>query len=185
MRTLFIIPLVLMSLVSFPSWGLTMDDLVKRDGLWYEKFTATPFTGEIEGKEQGEFKEGKRDGSWISYHENGQFNAKVNFKNGKRDGSWIRYHENGKMNSKGNFKNGKRDGSWISYYANGVLGFEGKYKNGKYEGFWIRHYNNGRLSEKSNWKNGKVEGYTEHYNVDGTVNYILTGTYKNGVKVSD
>ena len=29
MRTLFIIPLVLMSLVSFPSWGLTMDDLVK------------------------------------------------------------------------------------------------------------------------------------------------------------
>jgi len=28
MRTLFIIPLVLMSLVSFPSWGLTMDDLV-------------------------------------------------------------------------------------------------------------------------------------------------------------
>ena len=35
MKTLLIIPLVLMSLVSFPNWGLTMDDLVKRDGLWY------------------------------------------------------------------------------------------------------------------------------------------------------
>ena len=30
MRTLFIIPLVLMSLVSFPSWGLTKNELVER-----------------------------------------------------------------------------------------------------------------------------------------------------------
>ena len=44
MRTLFIIPLVLMSLMSFPSWGLTIDDLVMRAGLYYEKFTATAFT---------------------------------------------------------------------------------------------------------------------------------------------
>ena len=48
MRTLFIIPLVLMSLVSFPSWGETMDDLVIRAGLYYEKFTATPFTGKVD-----------------------------------------------------------------------------------------------------------------------------------------
>ena len=45
MKPLFIIPLVLMSLVSFPSWGLTMDDLVEREGLYYEKFTDIPFTG--------------------------------------------------------------------------------------------------------------------------------------------
>ena len=44
-RTLFIIPLVLMSLVSFSSWGLTMYDLVVRAGLYYEKFTDVPFTG--------------------------------------------------------------------------------------------------------------------------------------------
>ncbi len=35
MRTLFIIPLILLSLVSFPSWGLTMGDLVERGGLYY------------------------------------------------------------------------------------------------------------------------------------------------------
>ena len=33
MKSLFIIPPVLMSLVSFPSWGLSMDDLVQREGL--------------------------------------------------------------------------------------------------------------------------------------------------------
>ena len=49
MRTLFIIPLVLMSLLSLPSWGLTMDDLVEREGIYYKKFTDVPFTGEIDG----------------------------------------------------------------------------------------------------------------------------------------
>ena len=49
MKTLFITPLVLMSLVSSPSWGLTMDDLIERDGLYYQKFNSTPFSGEVEG----------------------------------------------------------------------------------------------------------------------------------------
>ena len=48
MRTLFIKPLVLIFLVSLPSWGLTMDDLVKREGLYYKKFTDVPFTGKID-----------------------------------------------------------------------------------------------------------------------------------------
>ena len=44
MRTLFIIPLVLMSLVSFPSWGetLTMDDLVEGQKDTVIKITPTP-----------------------------------------------------------------------------------------------------------------------------------------------
>ena len=49
MRTLFIIPLVLMSLISSPSWGLDVGDLVIRDGLYYKKFSDVPFTGEVDG----------------------------------------------------------------------------------------------------------------------------------------
>ena len=64
MRTLFIIPLVLMSLVSFPSWGLSMDDLVHREGVWYKKFTDVPFTGEVdEGLERGSMKNEKNERS--------------------------------------------------------------------------------------------------------------------------
>jgi hypothetical protein len=39
----------------FPALALgeTMDDLVKRDGLHYKKFTDVPFTGEVTGKKQG------------------------------------------------------------------------------------------------------------------------------------
>ena len=80
MRTLFIIPLVLMSLVSSPSWGLTMDNLISRDGLFYKKFTDIPFTGEVEGMWSGSIKNGKYEGTWVSYHSNGQLKGKLNVK---------------------------------------------------------------------------------------------------------
>ena len=41
-----------------------MDDLVERDGVHYKKFTQVPFTGEVTGKEQGSFKNGKKEGFW-------------------------------------------------------------------------------------------------------------------------
>lgn len=62
MKKLSIIPFILMSLVAPPSWGETMDDLVERDGIYYEKFSDIPFTGEIEGSVQGRFKNGKKKG---------------------------------------------------------------------------------------------------------------------------
>ena len=69
-----------MYLVSFPSWGETVDsdDVVMRDGLYYQKFTDVPFTGEITGLVNGKVKNGKREGHWVWYHGNGQLD-----KNGK------------------------------------------------------------------------------------------------------
>ena len=138
MKTLFIIPLVLMSLVSFPSWGVAYDDLVYRAHLFYEKFSATPFTGELdEGLIRGSFKNGKPEGSWEEYWESGQLQLKTTYKNGKREGSWVRYFSTGALWGKGNYKNDNREGYW------------------------------------------------EWYNRDGSINKDRTGTFKNGVKVSD
>ena len=98
MRTIFIIPLVLLSLVSFPSWGLTTNDLVKRDGLYYQKFTDVPFTGEIdEGLEKGSLKHGKKEGLWVDYWDDGKLWRKVDYKTGKRHGMYISYHQNGQL----------------------------------------------------------------------------------------
>ena len=62
----------------------TMDDLVERNGLYYKKFSDTPFTGKITGKYQGSYKNGKRDGEWVGYHYDGQLTSKGNYKNGKK-----------------------------------------------------------------------------------------------------
>ena len=141
MRTLFIIPLVLLSLVSFPSWGLSMGDLVDRHGVYYKKFNDVLFTGEID--------EGLKRGS---------------FKNGLKQGMWISRHKDGTLSKLGLYKNGKKEGLWESYH----------------DGLWDR-----QLEFKGNFKNGKKEGFWEWYTVHGDINRFLTGTFKNGVKVSD
>ena len=56
MRLVCIIFLVLFSL---PSWSETFDDLVKRNGLYYKKFSQVPFTGKLTSQFQGSFKNGR------------------------------------------------------------------------------------------------------------------------------
>ena len=87
MKSLFIIPLVLMSLVSSPSWALSMNDLVGNDadGLAYQKFTSTPFTGKLNrGLQRGSFKNGKKEGYWEYYNQDGSLekNRTGTYKNG-------------------------------------------------------------------------------------------------------
>ena len=162
MKSLFIITLVLMSLVSFPSWGLTMDDLVQREGLHYQKFTDVPFTGEIdEGLVMGNFRNGKKDGLWGEYYKNGQLRTKGEYQNGKRSGHWVFRHETGVLWSEGRFKEGLREGLWKNFTEDGRLWREGGYKNGKQEGYWI------------------------YYTKTGKPYLPKTGIYKNGLKVSD
>ena len=105
----FLAPILLLTLL-FPAlaFGETMDDLVKRDGLYYKKFAEVPFTGKTTGKIQGSFKNGKKHGPWVSYHDNGRLEYKVTFKDDKEDGPWVGFHQNGNVNEKltGTFKNG-------------------------------------------------------------------------------
>ena len=156
-----LLTILFISLLSSPSWSVNVFDLVERNDLYYEKFSDVPFSGEVTGKYQGSFKNGKFDGTWISYDEDGQLRSKVNYKNGKLDGAWVGYHNNGQLRSKGNYKNGKLDGAEVEYWINGQLKSKGNFTNGKKEGVWVR------------------------YNKDGTVWEEYTGTYKNRNKISD
>ena len=183
MRTLFIIPLVLMSLVSVPSWGLTMDDIFFLDGLFYEKSSSpkkegetweeyyrnsTIFTGEIDGgDDRGSIKNGKREGSWETYHDNGQLRSKGDFKNGKKEGSWETYHDNGQLEGTGTYRNDRKEGAWKFYHDNGQLEGTGTYKNNKKEGAWKFFTPQGTTGNSASY---------ERY---------MSGTYKNGKKVSD
>ena len=54
-------------------------DLVLRQGLFYKKFSNVPFTGDIDGDE------------------NGQLESKRNYKKGIRDGKWVHYTGDGEL----------------------------------------------------------------------------------------
>ncbi len=112
----FLAPILLLTLL-FPTFaiGETMDDLVERDGIHYKKFSDTPFTGKVTAQTQGSLKNGKRDGPWVYYRENGELEYKGTYKNGKRDGPSVVYYKNGQLVSKGNYKDGKKHGPWVGY----------------------------------------------------------------------
>ena len=126
MKTLFLLPILLLSLLSTSCWSVDSDDLLERDGLYYEKFSDTPFTGKF-----------------IEYHEDGYLWMTSSFKNGLQEGESVLYHPNGQVQSKGIYKNGEREGEWIFYHSNGQLVFKGSYKDGKKEGEWFRYNSDG------------------------------------------
>ena len=82
MKYLLIIFLFLSPSLSW-SKDVSRDDLVKRDGLFYEKFTDVPFTGNVTGKKQGKIIEGKPVGEFLTYYESGQLVRTRIYKDGK------------------------------------------------------------------------------------------------------
>lgn len=109
---------------------------------------------------------------------------KVNVE-GKPDGPWVKYYDNGQLMYEGAYKDGKQDGLWVGYNEDGQLHQKGAYKDGKRDGPWVLHHNNGQLMHKGDYSGGKKEGPWARYNEDGTINKRFTGTFKNDVKVSD
>ena len=93
--------------------GVNAEKLEEREGLAYVKGSDAPYTGKIFGLLDGrnfEFhtNDGKIDGPWVTWHQNGQKLVEANYKNGKQNGLETAWHENGQKMTEGNFKNGKR-----------------------------------------------------------------------------
>ena len=161
------------------SKDVSMDDLVERDGLYYEVYSDDIFTGDVVvGKEQGKVIKGKREGEWLEYYKNGEVKEKSNFKDGKAEGESINYYDNGKLKAKGNFKDGKMDGEIFSYFENGESELVANFKDGKPEGKFLSYYKNGQLKYKSNYKDGKQEGEWLYYYDNGQLQF--KSNYKDG-----
>ena len=154
--------LLILSCLLFTSVGwskdISWDDLIKsnQDGLFYEKFMDTPFSGKVTGEEQGKISKGKRDGKWIKYYENGQFLFEGNYKDGKKEGEQLAYYENGQLRRKSNYKDDKKDGEWIGYYENGQLRIKGNYKDGKLDGEFLMYDEDGKLKRTRIYKDGEI-----------------------------
>ncbi len=70
---------------------------------------------------EGEYKNNKRDGLWISWYQNGNKWSEGIFKEGLDDGYRYIFHENGKKQIEGNYKNGKKVGVWKFYDDKGTF----------------------------------------------------------------
>ena len=78
----------------------------------------------------------------------------INYKDGKRDGKWTSWYEDGLKLSEKNYKDGKQDGKSIIWYENGVKWIDSNYKDGKQDGKSTEWFANGQIKTEENYKDG-------------------------------
>jgi antitoxin component YwqK of YwqJK toxin-antitoxin module len=85
------------------------------------------------------------------YYPNHQKYMEGEYKNGKREGKWISWNQNGNKWSEGTFKNGLDDGLRIVYHENGKKFIEGYYTAGVKTGIWKFYDDKGNFEKEENF----------------------------------
>lgn len=119
-------------------------------------------------------------------------NSECNYKKGKKDGSHIGWHENGNLKFTSKFKDGVPQGSTESWYLEGQRLAKIHYQNGLMNGLAIKWYKSGQKYLEANlvdkvqdgtsrvwYESGQI--YTEITYVSGLPHKIL-GFHENGKK---
>ena len=117
---------------------IQMDEVVKRNDIFYRKFSNIPFSGHIR-----------------SYHPNGQLKIIGDFSSGKKVGNWIEYYLSGIKKSEGQFTNGKKDGLWVYYFLNANIKEKQFFIDGHKDGLWEKFDVHGTVVQTESYQNGK------------------------------
>lgn len=135
-------------------------------------------------KELGHWKEGKQNGFFQLYTEDGILIESANFKNGERDGLTEQYFSStGKLRVSANYKEGILEGEYKVYYPDGTLQGEVIYKNGELNGLKEDYYENGKLWTRQEFKDNIPEDIYEIYYEDGTPQ--LKAKIKEGIVIEE
>jgi len=173
--------------VSFNSFSETIQQhqLVEKDGLVYKKDSTQPFTGSILDVYDnflimgtGTYKDGKREGMWISFWNNGNVENEGVFKDGKEHGLFESYYRNGQLKERKTYKEGREEGLVEQFNENGHLEYKGNYRDGKQHGLSEWFDKNSQLRYRGNYKKGEQEGLHETFRDDGQYErMIINGNY--------
>ena len=160
---------VCMSVLPALSWAMGLEDLVKREGLYYEKFSNTPFSGKTEGLVQGHFNAGKKHGSWNEYYSNGQLKEVGTFHFNQKEGEWLEYDEDGFLRSRSNYKNSLKHGSSESFYK-GTKTSDGYYHKGLKHGVFNTYWEpEGTLHFRNTYDKGRKIGVHKRFRWNGSI----------------
>ena len=88
------------------------------DGLYLNPEDGQPYSGPVFGENMGKrmtgsLRDGKWDGPFESYHDNGQFRRKGTYKDGVEDGPVEEYYDSGQLYEKGAYNDGGKCGEWF------------------------------------------------------------------------
>ena len=106
-----------------------INHIVKLNGVYVKEISDEIVNGEVFQVVDdmkvpiGKMKNGKKDGLWTGWDDNGQKKSEGTFKDGKWDGLWTLWYDNGQKMYDGTFKNGELL-SYIAYLENGTIGWD-------------------------------------------------------------
>ena len=112
-------------------------------------------------------------GQIVKKYKDGQVKSIENFKNGKLNGEFKEFFENGSLFQMGTFKNGDMKNIKV-FYENGNLKFEQNLKDRK--GKYREYYPNGQLEIEGEVFQGDEIGLWKYYSEEGN---LLKTEYKN------
>lgn len=196
MKILLTLPLLLLSLISFPSWSETIYDSRELDydeqeNTW--SLNGKPFTGElwmldgdrgklVNGKKVGPHyyyssrvlwrenynSEGRRHGFTKFYAKDGTIDQFVLYIDGKKQGLAIEWRGD-KIRKSESYYNDKLHGTTFWYRDNGSLRLMENYKHGLLDGTRIYFGTESGVREVKHYKDGKCNGLVRIYHWNGTL----------------
>lgn len=110
------------------------------------------------------FKDGKPEGKVEVLRTDGTLDSVQGFKDGMRDGEWVSYYEDGKTPKvKLMIVNGKVNGERITYHPNGQIRQQMNFVDGQLDGPMVEFDETGKKLAQATWKDGKIEGKTQRF----------------------
>ncbi|MDR0874095.1 MAG: hypothetical protein LBN27_11620 [Prevotellaceae bacterium] len=146
-------------------------------------------------------KNGKKQGQWVKYYDNGNKLYEGVFKDDRPIGEFFRYYDNGKIKSRQNFGDKtetelyntsgklfakgayigtKKDGEWLYYSSKGEPFFKEIYTNGVRNGVSTLYDEDGNVFETITWQDGKMNGKHVRYFPNGQMQLEIE--YKNNLR---
>lgn len=105
----------------------------------------------------GTYFDGMKNGKWTE--EIGDMRTQGEYRNDKQIGEWVSYYDNDKLAFKGTFNAGYPDGEHFFYYQNGRLREVQKYAAGVKHGDWKKYLDTGELYFTVTYDQGKEVKY--------------------------
>lgn len=129
-------------------------------------------------------------GVWNNWEQDGRLVSTYNYRNGLRDGGYITYDEGGAPVATGQYRNGgfdgvqkiaradgyrteivyrdgKREGAETTWYPNGQIALQALYANDVQEGPMSAYADTGMIESVAPYANGVVEGIVQTFHPDG------------------
>ncbi len=169
-----------------------------KQGLWRKYYETDTLYFE------GYYKNGKRTGTFRTFHKNGQIQSILKFRGntvisdaelmydtgilmakGKyidktKDSLWVFFDEEGKKSAEEFFLKGLKEGSWKIFHKNGVASQLIQYKAGMKNGAYKEFFDSGKIKMDGIMRNDEFVGKLTIYHPNGKI--WQTGNYSKGLK---